>query len=166
MITPKPAHINAFIFSVKAAAAAVVSVVCFNLTHLPGTAWAAVSAVIVTQPGLHPSVKASLVRVIANLIGAFVGAVLSAFFGHGLLSLAIGVMITGMICHFTHLDDALRPAYAAVVILILTTDSTWFGSLDRVFAVIVGCGSALAVGLLFGKSTKLLGIGTDSHGSE
>jgi len=166
MITPKPAHINAFIFSVKAAAAAVVSVVCFDLTHLPGTAWAAVSAVIVTQPGLHPSVKASLVRVVANLIGAFVGAILSTLLGHTLLSLAIGVMITGMVCHLTSLDDALRPAYAAVVILILTTDSTWFGSLDRVFAVIVGCASALAVGLLFGKSTDLLKIGPGPHDSE
>jgi uncharacterized membrane protein YgaE (UPF0421/DUF939 family) len=166
MVNVKPAHINAFIFSVKAAAAAVVSVVCFDRTHLPGTAWAAVSAVIVTQPGLHPSVKASMVRVIANLIGAFVGAILSTLLGHTLLSLAIGVMITGMVCHFTNLDDALRPAYAAVVILILTTDSTWFGSLDRVFAVIVGCASALGVGLLFGKSTDLLKIAHGQHDAE
>jgi len=162
----KPEHINAFIFSLKAAVAAVVSVLCFNLTGLPGVGWAAVSAVIVTQPGLHPSVKASLVRVVANLIGAFVGAMLSAFFGPTLLSLAVGVMLTGMVCHFTHLDDALRPAYAAVVILILTTDSTWLGSLERVIAVLIGCASALAVGLLFGESTKLLKIGSDAHDSE
>jgi|HubBroStandDraft_4_1064222.scaffolds.fasta_scaffold582107_2 uncharacterized membrane protein YgaE (UPF0421/DUF939 family) len=92
MDTPEaPAtHFEALIFSTKAAVAAVAAVLLFGLTGLAGGIWAAVSAVIVTQPSVHPSVKASLMRVIANLIGASVGAVMSVALGHQMLSLAVG----------------------------------------------------------------------------
>jgi uncharacterized membrane protein YgaE (UPF0421/DUF939 family) len=153
-------QIDAFVFSSKAALSAVVAVLCFGLFGLPGTVWAAVSAVIVTQPSLHPSVKASATRVVANLIGAFCGAVLGALMGQTLLSLALGVLITGLICQFTNLEDALRPAYAAVVIVIYTSDtSKWYGSLDRVLAVMIGCLAALAVGFLLDKAAIGLGLG-------
>ena len=154
MDTPEtPAtHFEALVFSTKAAVAAVAAVLLFGLTGLTGGVWAAVSAVIVTQPSMHPSVKASLMRVIANLIGASVGAVISLVLGHQLLALAVGVLVTGMICHFTKLDEALRPAYAAVVIVIMSLDSKgWYGSLDRVLAVFLGCVCALAVGFVFDK---------------
>lgn len=154
--SPKPAvrhtHFEAFIFSSKAAIAAVIAVVLFNLFGLPGSVWAGVSAVIVTEPSLHPSVKAASFRVIANLIGAFLGAALSTLIGHTLLALAIGVLATGLVCHFMRLDDALRPAYSAVVIVILAGEANkWAGSLDRVLAVALGCLCALAVGFLFDK---------------
>ena len=128
--------------------------------------WAAISAVIVTQPSLHPSVRASLMRVIANLIGACVGAIFAALFGHTLYGLAAGVMITGLICHLNRLDEALRPAYAAVVILVLNPGpgNTWFNSLERVYAVVIGCLVSLAVGFLCDKSTQRFVIGPKSSG--
>ncbi len=145
-------HFEAFIFSLKAAIAAVIAVILFGLFGLPGPVWAAVSAVIVTEPSLHPSVKSASYRVIANLIGAFVGAALGTLIGHALPALAIGVVVTGLICHFARLDDALRPAYSAVVIVILASEgSKWAGSLDRVFAVALGCLCALTVGFIFDK---------------
>ena len=145
-------HFEAFIFSLKAAIAAVIAVLLFGLFGLPGPVWAGVSAVIVTEPDLHPSVKAAFYRVTANLIGAFLGAALSTLIGHTLPALAIGVVVTGLVCHFAHLDGALRPAYSAVVIVILASEANrWAGSLDRVFAVALGCLCALAVGFLFDK---------------
>ncbi len=152
-------NLDALIFSAKAAVAAVAAVLLFGLTGLTGGVWAAVSAVIVTQPSMHPSVKASLMRVIANLIGASVGAVMSIVLGHQLLSLAVGVVVTGMICHFTKLDEALRPAFAAVVIVILSLDTKgWYGSLDRVLAVFLGCVCALAVGFICDKIATLFKV--------
>ena len=128
------------------------AVVLFRFFGLPGPVWAAVSAVIVTEPNLHPSVKSASYRVIANLIGAFVGAALGTLIGHALPALAIGIVVTGIVCHFAHLDDALRPAYSAVVIVILASEgSKWVGSLDRVFAVALGCLCAVAVGFVFDK---------------
>jgi uncharacterized membrane protein YgaE (UPF0421/DUF939 family) len=155
MVTPETqsSHFSALIFSTKAAVAAVAAVLLFGLTGLAGGVWAAVSAVIVTQPSMHPSLRASTTRVIANLIGASVGAVMGLALGHQLLSVAAGVLVTGMVCHFTKLDEALRPAYAAVVIVIMSPDTKgWYGSLDRVLAVVLGCVCALAVGFVFDKT--------------
>ncbi|HVU27279.1 MAG TPA: FUSC family protein [Verrucomicrobiae bacterium] len=152
-----PRHIEAIIFSVKAAVAAVVSVLGYDYFGLPGAGWAAISAVLVLQPTLHSSFKSSLIRVVANLTGAFGGAALSAMIGHQLLALAVGVMLTGLICYFLKADDAMRPAFAAVVIVISTADSAkWSSSIDRVIAVIVGCVCALAVGFLFDKIADAL----------
>jgi uncharacterized membrane protein YgaE (UPF0421/DUF939 family) len=154
---PKP--LEALVFSTKAALSAVVAVLVFNLTGLTGAGWAAVSAVIVSQPSIHPSFRASLTRVTANLIGACLGAAMSALLGNTLLSLACGVLVTGLVCHFMKLDDALRPAYAAVAIVIYSADTTgsvWAGSRDRMVSVVVGCLCALAVGLVFDKAVMFL----------
>jgi uncharacterized membrane protein YgaE (UPF0421/DUF939 family) len=154
-------HVDALIFSAKAAVAAVAAVLGFGLTGLPGGVWAGVSAVIVTQPSMHPSVRASLTRVTANLIGASVGAGMSLTLGHGMWSLAAGVVVTGMVCHFTKLDEALRPAYAAVVIVIMSLDSRgWHGPLERVLAVFVGCACALVVGFVCDRIATLLKVET------
>lgn len=150
-------HLGALIFSCKAAVSAVVAYYSFGLFHLGGVIWAPISAVIVTQPTLHPSIRASLMRVAANTIGAFIGAVLTTLVGYSLLSMAIGVVLTGLVCHFAKLDEAaLRPAYAAVVIVTLSNETpAWFGSMDRVLGVTVGCLSALAVGFVFSKISGL-----------
>jgi uncharacterized membrane protein YgaE (UPF0421/DUF939 family) len=157
--TTRITHLQAFIFAAKAATAAVLAMVIFDLLGLPEGIWAAVSAVIVTEPSLHPSAKSSLTRVIANLVGAFTGSVLCVFLGHTILAVALGVFATGLICHYTRLDDAVRPAYAAVVIVMFATGkNVWVGSLDRVGAVIIGCLCALMIGFLVDKGANLLGF--------
>jgi uncharacterized membrane protein YgaE (UPF0421/DUF939 family) len=146
---------EAWIFSIKAAISAVVALLAFGLFHLPGGIWAPVSAVIVTQEKLHPSYQASLIRVGANLIGAFIGALASILIGHTILAMAIGVLVTGLVCYLGKLNDAIRPAYAAVVIVTLSSEPhVWKGSMDRVLGVMVGCVAALAVGLVFDRVSR------------
>jgi len=148
----QPRHIEGIIFSIKAAVAAVLSVVCYDLLGLSSPGWAAISAVLVIQPTLHSSFKSSMVRVFANLAGAFGGAALMVTLHHMLPALTLGVLLTGLICYLLKADDAMRPAFAAVVIVISTSDPhVWHSSLQRVAAVIVGCICALAVGFLFDK---------------
>jgi len=153
----QPRHFEAIVFSSKAAVSAAVAALSYNLFSLPGAPWvAAVSAVLVTQPDLHSSLKVSLLRVIANLFGAFGGAALSVVIGQPIVAMAIGVMLTGLVCHLLKQDDALRPAFVAVVIVTLIGESgKWQNSLDRVLAVVVGCLCALAVGFLFDKTSSL-----------
>jgi uncharacterized membrane protein YgaE (UPF0421/DUF939 family) len=147
-------HFEALIYSSKAACAAVCAMIAAGLLGSQGGVWAAVSAVIVTQPSLHPSVKASLMRVLANLIGAFIGSALSSLIGHSVPAMAFGVLFTGLVCYLWRLEDALRPAYVAVVIVILGSNApnAWLSSLDRLFAVILGCLAALAVGFVYDKT--------------
>jgi uncharacterized membrane protein YgaE (UPF0421/DUF939 family) len=146
-------HFEAVIFSAKAAVAAVAAALSYDFLNLPGSPWvAAVSAVLVTQPSLHSSFKASLMRVVANLAGAFGGAALSLVIGQPVVAMAVGVMLTGLICYLLKQDDMLRPAFVAVILVTLAgqTDK-WHSSLERVTGVIIGCLCALAVGFLFDK---------------
>src|SRR5271154_6989659 len=146
-------HFEAIIFSAKAAVAGVSSALCYKFFQLPGAPWvAAVSAVLVTQPNLHSSLKASLMRVVANLAGAFGGAALLVAIGQPLAAMAIGVMVTGLVCYLLKQDDALRPAFVAVIIVTLTGETAgWHSPLNRVAAVVIGCLCALVVGFLFDK---------------
>jgi uncharacterized membrane protein YgaE (UPF0421/DUF939 family) len=146
-------HFEAIIFSAKAAVAAAAAALGYKFFGLPGPPWvAAVSAVLVTQPSLHSSLKASFLRVIANLAGAFGGAALSVILGHPLAAMAIGVMLTGLICYLLKQDDALRPGAVAVIIVTLSgANAEWRSSMIRVIAVIIGCAFAMIVGFLADK---------------
>jgi len=153
-------HIGAVIFSLKAAVGAVVAALAYQFIQLPGAPWvAAVSAVLVTQPDLNASLKASLLRVAANLAGAFCGAVLLAIIREPIVAMAIGVLSTGLVCYLLKLDDALRPSCVAVIIVTLYGGSNeWHNSAGRVFGVAVGCACALVVGFLFDKLNSGLKI--------
>jgi uncharacterized membrane protein YgaE (UPF0421/DUF939 family) len=161
-------HFEAVIFSVKAAVAATVTALGYNFFELPGAPWvAAFSAVLVTQPDLHSSFKASLLRVVANLAGAFGGAALLALTGQPILAMAIGVLTTGLVCYILKQNDALRPAFVAVIIVTLIGDGNeWHSSRNRVAAVIVGCICALAVGFLFDKLSGVSKLGNKQVGGE
>jgi uncharacterized membrane protein YgaE (UPF0421/DUF939 family) len=149
----QPRHFEAIIFSVKAAIAAVAAALGYIFFGLPGGPWvAAVSAVLVTQPNLHSSLKASLMRVLANLAGAFGGAALGVALGHPIPAMAIGVMLAGLICYLLKQDDALRPAAVAVIIVTLSGENIeWKSSMNRVVGVVIGCAFAMVVGFLFDK---------------
>src|ERR1019366_533657 len=90
------------------------------------------------------------------LTGAFGGAALLAVTGQPVVAMAIGVLVTGLVCYLLKQDDALRPAFVAVIIVTLIGEnSKWHNSIDRVLAVIIGCGCALVVGFLFDKISNL-----------
>ena len=161
-------HFKAVIFSFKAAVATVVASLGYQFFLLPGRAWvAAVSAVLVTQPDLHSSFKASLMRVVANLAGALGGAALLIVIGQPIVAMAIGVMVTGLVCYLLKQDDALRPAFVAVILVTLIGgNDEWHNSRDRVAAVIIGCLCALVVGFLFDKLSNLTGLAKKKGGGE
>ena len=144
----QPRYFEAIIFSAKAAVAAVISALCYKFFQLP--------AVLVTQPDLHSSFQASFMRVVANLAGAFGGAALLAATGQPITAMAIGVLVTGLVCYLIKQDDALRPAFVAVIIVTLIGGGNeWHSSRDRVTGVIIGCVCALIVGFLFDKISNL-----------
>ena len=149
-------HFEAITYSAKAAVSAVAGVLGYELLHLPGSPWVAgVSAVIVTQPSLHSSLKASSLRVTANIVGALVGAGLVLLIGYPLAAMALGVMIMGLACYALKQDDMLRPAFVAVILVTLAGETNeWQASLRRVVGVLMGCACALAVGFLFDQLLK------------
>lgn len=160
----QPRHLEAVTYSAKAAISALAGVVGYQLLHLPGLPWvAAVSAVIVTQPTLHSSLKASSLRVTANLGGAVLGAVLNVLLGHPLAAMAAGIMLTGFTLYLLKQDDMLRPAFVAVILVTLAGETVeWQASMNRVVGVIVGCVCALVIGFLFDKLLKHVKLQSDA----
>lgn len=167
-MTMQERHFEAITFSAKATISALVSVVAHNLLNLPGLPWvAAVSAVIVTQPALHSSIKASLLRVVANISGALLGAFLSLLIGHPLGAMAVGIMLTGLACYAFKQDEMLRPAFVAVILVTLAGETArWQTSAMRVAGVITGCVCALAVGFLIDQLLKQVKLQPDDKSSK
>jgi uncharacterized membrane protein YgaE (UPF0421/DUF939 family) len=149
-------HLEAITFSAKAAVSALAGVLSYQFIHLPGSPWvAAVSAVVVTQPTLPSSLKASLMRVAANLAGAFGGAALGLLIGEPLAAMTVGILFTGLVCYALKLDDMLRPAFVAVILVTLAGGSgEWQASRNRVIGVMAGCLCAVVVGFLFDKMSE------------
>ncbi len=149
-------HFEAITFSAKAAASALTAVLSYHVFPLPGLPWvAAVSAVVVTQPKLHSSLKASSLRVAANLAGAFGGAILGLLISPPLAAMTIGILLTGLACYALKQDDMLRPAFVAVILVTLAGgNGEWQTSRNRVLGVLAGCLCAVAVGFLVDKLSE------------
>ena len=119
----------------------------FALVHKPGAIWALVSAVIVLRPGFEDSLRASEVRIAANIVGALVGVVVGvAARASGPVQIALALALVILICHWPPLEKGVRSACAGVVIVMMHEGSVAHGGVERLAAVVVGCMTALVVG--------------------
>lgn len=124
----------------------------FALAHKPGAIWALVSAVIVLRPGFEDSLRASEIRIAANVVGALVGVVVNvAARSAGPAQIAVALAIVILICHWPPLAKGVRSACAGVVIVMMHEGSITHMGLERLAAVLVGCLSALVVGYVGDK---------------
>ena len=124
----------------------------FQLAHKPGAIWALVSAVIVLRPGFEDSLRASEVRIAANMVGALVGVVVSvAARAAGPLQIAVALAVVILICHWPPLENGVRSACAGVVIVMMHEGSVTHMGFERLAAVLVGCLTAMVVGFLGDK---------------
>lgn len=140
----------ALVFGAKTATAACLALIAYRSTGLPGETWAPISALIVMQTSLHTSFNASIARFWANLIGAAIGAICALAIPQVLIALAVGIVATGVICHYVNLDDSRRPGFAAVAIVLLTLHGDVLrGAMERVFGVVLGCSVALLVSVVW-----------------
>lgn len=135
---------QALIFAAQAVVGTLAALAIYNWAGAPGGMWAAVSVVLVLQPGVHKSVTASIVRVLANLIGVGTGVIVSMAFPHGPAAVAVSLVVVILLCELLRLDLGLRSACASVLIVTLSPDPALLHRGEqRAVAVIVGCGIAL-----------------------
>jgi uncharacterized membrane protein YgaE (UPF0421/DUF939 family) len=133
----------------QAAICAVLIVKGYDFARASGAMWALVSAALVLQPGFSQSLAASAIRVVANLLGAGIGAAISLTLGARLPEICLGLVAIILICEFARLDKGVRSACASVLIVMMKTDDTVLHrSLERVTAVAVGCGIALLLQII------------------
>ena len=90
---------------------------------------------------------------IANILGSTIGILLFITHHPNLFIMCMGVLITISIGTLLKLTNALRPALAAMLIVMIheKEGSTWEIALERVICVITGCVVALIVTFLVSR---------------
>jgi uncharacterized membrane protein YgaE (UPF0421/DUF939 family) len=127
----------------------------YAAAHKPGAIWALVSAVIVLRPGFEDSLRASEVRIAANIVGALVGVAVGVVTGSaGAPEIALALALTIVICHWRPLEKGVRSACAGVVIVMMHEGTVQHMGLERLAAVLVGCLTALVVGFAGDKLSR------------
>ena len=142
----------AFLYTAQAAACVLLLTAAYSLTTHYGVTWAIISAILALQPGLHQSVVTSVVRILANTVGATAGLLVGSRVGTGEKSLLLTIAIVVPTCELLRLGLAVRTACVAAVIVLTVGGGTgghWLGTAaERFVATVAGCGSALVVQLL------------------
>jgi uncharacterized membrane protein YgaE (UPF0421/DUF939 family) len=143
----------ASLFSLQAAVCIVVLEAGYGMTHVEGRLWAVISAILALQPGFQQSVVTSVLRIVANTIGASVALLVGCLPGLGPAEVRIilSIVIVVFICELSRLDQALRTACVAVIIVLTVGGTSHYlvgSGAERFFATVVGCGFAMIVQLV------------------
>ncbi len=126
-------------------AAAVLIVLFYQAAGLPDAGWAITSAALVLQTGAQASLRQAAMRVGANLLGAIIALLALKWHGVTLPSLAVALLLVGLICQLTKLQEGIRSAYVCVIIIMgIDRFAGVSPPIDRVSAVIIG--AAVGVG--------------------
>jgi uncharacterized membrane protein YgaE (UPF0421/DUF939 family) len=148
--TPRPTARETVVFSALYIAQAIICILSLKVLYAAigwlGVLWAMISAVLALQPGTAQSLATSIIRILANTVGAVVGYLVGRYLGDGLWQLLAAITLVVIVCESLRLDPALRTACVAVII-VLTSNEGHFrtSSLERFSAVLLGCGMALLV---------------------
>lgn len=153
--------IAAAFYAAQAVAAALVVMAIYHCFELGSGMWAVVSAVLVLQSGVEQSYDASATRFIANIIGAFTGALVDKLHGHGPGDVLVALVLVVGFCEILRLDQGLRSACVAAVIVKMSVGGAVvaYAAERRVLAVLIGCTTALAVRILFERIVQRLRLG-------
>jgi uncharacterized membrane protein YgaE (UPF0421/DUF939 family) len=163
---------ESLVYAAQAVAATLLIFAAYRWAGKTGGVWAAVSAVLVLQPGFRRSLAASAIRVIANLLGAGVGIAAGLEFADRAVSVCVALVVIILACEIAKLDAGVRSACASVLIVSMGSGTLYERGMERATAVAIGCGTALALQLMtqpvaqyFRRGVALAG-GRDGTGGE
>lgn len=113
--------------------------------------WAIISVVIVFSPDNNK--KLAYDRIKSNLLGASIGLILFFIPIPSILLVCCGVALTILVGIALRLDNTLRTALAALVIVLIqeNQEHNWMIPIERVVCVCIGCFVALIITFLFSK---------------
>ena len=139
---------EACVYAAQAVVATVVVLAAYQWAGKPGGMWAAVSAVLILQPGFRRSLAASAIRVIANLLGVLIGTFVGILVPDRVVAVCISLVLIVLTCEVMRLDMGVRSACASVLIIDIGADPLIARGIERATAVSIGCGIALILQLL------------------
>ena len=144
--------------SVRAAVAAVASVLVAQLFRLPESYWAPITTLVITQSSLGAALSVSSQRLIGTALGAVVGAIAASYFGRNTFVFGAGVFILGLLSAAVGSD---RSAYRfggvtlAIVLLVPRAGPAWETAFHRCAEVFIGIGVALLLAVVWPEKEPL-----------
>jgi uncharacterized membrane protein YgaE (UPF0421/DUF939 family) len=142
-------HTAAFQLSLRAALAAGLAVVLAELFRLQFPLYAMISAVIVTDLEASRTVKLGLPRLAGTLLGAILGAAISALLRPGAWEMGLGIFFAMFLTHLLRLPDAAKIAgYVCGIVLLAYGDHPWSYAFHRTIETVLGIGTAILVSLV------------------
>ena len=132
---------NGIEHSIRTAVAGMVSLFAAGFLGLPEPYWASITTLIVAQSALGTAWTVSVQRFFGTALGASLGALLTMYFGAGLLTFGSGIFILGLLCLLLGLE---RSGYRyasvtlAVIMLITRPHPVWIIAIHRFVEVSVG----------------------------
>jgi hypothetical protein len=150
---PRPTVRETAVFAVLYILQAIICLVAlkafYHAVGWLGVLWAMISAVLALQPGSAQSLATSVLRILANTVGAAIAYLVARTLGEGIWQELVAITGVVIVCESLRLDPALRTACVAVLIVMNANDGHFrTSSLERVSAVIIGCGVALLVQII------------------
>jgi uncharacterized membrane protein YgaE (UPF0421/DUF939 family) len=150
---PRPTVRETAIFSAIYITQAIICILAlkglYHVTGWLGVLWAMITAVLTLQPGIAQSLATSVVRILANTVGAIIAYLVGRYLGDGLWQLLSALTLVVVTCECARLDPALRTACVATII-VLTTNNGHLGtsSFERFSAVTIGCAMAMVIQII------------------
>lgn len=113
--------------------------------------WSIISVVLVFTPDNDQSLAFD--RIKANFLGSGVGLLVYFVPVEGVFLFCLGVIMTILLGIVLRLENTIRPALAAVIIVLVQENQhkDWMIALERGGCVLVGCFVALCITLVFTK---------------
>ncbi|MBX3390106.1 MAG: FUSC family protein [Phycisphaeraceae bacterium] len=131
----------------------------YRVLGAAGVPWAIISAIIVLQPEVNESLRAAVVRILANIVGAMIGMIVGVTLGMGGWQVILSLSLVILTCELLRLDLGLRSACIAVIIILMFDDaSVEHSAMERCIATITGCALAASVQIGMEHATRRLGI--------
>lgn len=111
--------------------------------------WSLISAVIVLSPDNDSQLAYN--RIKSNILGGLIGFALYALPLPNMALLGIGIALVILIAYFLKIENTIRSAMAALVVVLVEQESTkdWLIPFERIISVFIGCIVALFITFLF-----------------
>jgi uncharacterized membrane protein YgaE (UPF0421/DUF939 family) len=125
---------------------------CYRALGLADESWAITSVALVMQTQARASLRVAVIRVFINVISATVALVALYLGGTTIPGFAVALLVVGLFCYLTKLDDGVRSTYICVAIVIGADRLAVLSPpIERVAAVTVGSTLGVVVSWVFAK---------------